>query len=91
MTVPIPATIRQLLACPRCHGALRDEPAGAASTAPSPSSATLSTHSGPPASEHAGLVCDACQLRFPVRDGIPVMLLDQATPTYLPVPSPKDR
>ena len=26
------------------------------------------------------LVCPACALRFPVRDDIPVMLLDEATP-----------
>jgi uncharacterized protein len=26
------------------------------------------------------LVCHACALRYPVRDGIPVMLLDEATP-----------
>lgn len=26
-----------------------------------------------------GLDCDACQLRYPVRDGIPVMLVDEAT------------
>jgi len=24
------------------------------------------------------LVCDSCRLSFPVRDGIPVMLLDEA-------------
>ncbi len=26
------------------------------------------------------LVCDECGLRFPIRDGIPVMLLDEALP-----------
>ncbi len=26
------------------------------------------------------LDCPTCRLRFPVRDGIPVMLLDEATP-----------
>lgn len=50
----IPASIRELLACPRCHGPLKDAPTGAA------------------------LDCVACGLRFAVRDGIPVMLLDQA-------------
>ena len=27
-----------------------------------------------------GLVCAACQLRFPIRDDIPVMLIDEAEP-----------
>jgi len=26
------------------------------------------------------LVCHKCRLRYPVRDGIPVMLIDEATP-----------
>lgn len=26
-----------------------------------------------------GLVCNACRLVYPVRDGIPVMLVDEAT------------
>ena len=25
-----------------------------------------------------GLVCDACRLKYPVKDGIPVMLIDEA-------------
>jgi uncharacterized protein len=28
----------------------------------------------------SALLCHRCALRFPVRDGIPVMLLDEATP-----------
>lgn len=27
------------------------------------------------------LVCTGCGLQFPVRDGIPVMLVDEATPS----------
>lgn len=27
-----------------------------------------------------GIKCTACEAVFPIRDGIPVMLLDQATP-----------
>lgn len=50
----IPAEIRALLACPKCHGVLVD------------------------AEQGTGLDCPACRLRFPVRDGIPVMLIDQA-------------
>jgi uncharacterized protein YbaR (Trm112 family) len=26
------------------------------------------------------LVCHACRLRYPVRDGIPIMLIDESTP-----------
>lgn len=29
--------------------------------------------------EHS-LLCHACQLRYPVRDDIPIMLTDEATP-----------
>lgn len=28
----------------------------------------------------ASLVCPACRLRYPVRDDIPIMLVDEATP-----------
>lgn len=28
----------------------------------------------------ASLVCHACSLRYPVRDDIPVLLVDEATP-----------
>ncbi len=38
-------------------------------------------HAPVEADEAAGdIVCTACATRFPVRDGIPVMLLDEATP-----------
>ena len=31
--------------------------------------------------EHeAALVCLACRLRYPIRDDIPIMLVDEATP-----------
>ena len=31
--------------------------------------------------EHeASLICTACRLRYPVRDDIPIMLLDEAAP-----------
>ena len=28
----------------------------------------------------SSLVCGACRLRYPVRDDIPIMLIDEATP-----------
>ncbi|HEV7994215.1 MAG TPA: Trm112 family protein [Gemmatimonadaceae bacterium] len=28
----------------------------------------------------SALICQACKLRYPVRDDIPIMLLDEATP-----------
>ena len=28
----------------------------------------------------SALLCHRCKLRYPVRDGIPVMLIDEATP-----------
>jgi len=28
----------------------------------------------------SSLVCNACRLRYPVRDDIPVLLVDEATP-----------
>lgn len=35
---------------------------------------------GPLVTEPAALRCDACRLRYRVEDGIPVMLIDEATP-----------
>lgn len=38
-------------------------------------------HAKVEADEHSReILCSACATRFPVRDGIPVMLLDEATP-----------
>lgn len=30
--------------------------------------------------DEPSLVCHACRLRYPIRDGIPIMLIDEATP-----------
>lgn len=40
------------------------------------SKAPLEYHAGPP----EVLVCRASQLVYPVQDGIPIMLIDEATP-----------
>jgi uncharacterized protein len=44
--------VLQILACPACHGALRES--------------------------DGYLHCPACSLNFPVREGIPVLLLSEA-------------
>lgn len=30
--------------------------------------------------EESSLVCTSCRLRYAIRDGIPIMLIDEATP-----------
>ncbi len=52
----VPAALRALLACPKCHGELADARDGRA------------------------LDCPRCRLSYAVRDGIPVMVVDQAEP-----------
>lgn len=32
------------------------------------------------AGDHSALDCTSCQLRYAIRDGIPIMLIDEATP-----------
>ncbi len=32
------------------------------------------------------LVCHSCRLRYPVREDIPIMLIDEATPIDAPTP-----
>lgn len=60
----LPREIRELLACPRCNGALRD----AASPGGGGTTMTGAT----------ALVCEACALVFPVEEGIPVLLAERA-------------
>ncbi|MEW5745087.1 MAG: Trm112 family protein [Nitrospirota bacterium] len=51
-----------ILACPKCKGDLVYREAAA------------DDQSG----AEAALICDACKLLYPVREGIPVMLIDEA-------------
>lgn len=54
----------RLLVCPACRG-------------------ELTAVTSPPLSENKPedfLTCAACKLAYPVRDGIPVMLVDEAVP-----------
>ena len=43
--------------------------------------------------QDAALLCHQCRLRYPVRDDIPIMLLDEATPlcSLADAASPSDR
>lgn len=60
--MPLEAGLLQILACPACHAPLREEEEPA-------------DGSGTPE-----LVCtgETCGLAYPVRDGIPVLLVDEA-------------
>ncbi|MEV4440270.1 Trm112 family protein [Streptomyces sp. NPDC049577] len=59
------AGLLEILACPACHAPLREE---------------ASAEQGPEQEERSELVCQGqgCGLAYPVRDGIPVMLVDEA-------------
>ena len=50
----ISAELLEILACPKCKGALRQA--------------------------EAALECPACKLSYPIVDGIPVMLVEEARP-----------
>ncbi len=56
------AGLLEIIVCPDCHG-------------------DLAVETGPSAGAGAGaveLVCGSCGLAYPVRDGIPVLLVDEA-------------
>ncbi|MEE1929312.1 Trm112 family protein [Streptomyces sp. TRM 70351] len=67
--MPLEAGLLEILACPACHAPLREE---AAPQAPE--------ETGTDTAPDGELVCagDACGLAYPVRDGIPVLLVDEA-------------
>lgn len=64
----VSAELLSILACPSAdHAPLRLE------TSDSTSASGTATGS-------VELICTSCQSRFPVRDGIPVLLVDEAVP-----------
>ena len=71
---PIPTDVREVLACPRCHGPLSDVmnarvQAGGAAAALAGAAAAL-----------AGVACAPCGVVYPVTDGIPELLAAAAQP-----------
>ena len=59
----IDPALLEIFACPQCHAPLREEPASDADT-----------------DADGELVCTSadCGLAYPIRDGIPVLLVDEA-------------
>lgn len=67
--MPLEAGLLEILACPACHAPLREDTGRDAGG------------TGDSGTETAELVCtddSACGLAYPVRDGIPVLLVDEA-------------
>ncbi|MFG2753596.1 Trm112 family protein [Streptomyces xanthophaeus] len=66
--MPLEAGLLEILACPACHAPLEDKSAGGHLPA---------VAGGETAPE---LICTGqdCGLAYPVRDGIPVLLVDEA-------------
>ena len=56
-----------ILVCPGCKGELEVVTKG-------------STGSGKGSTDGSGLACAGCALLYPIKDGIPVMLVDEALP-----------
>ncbi len=67
-----PTWARELLRCPVDHGELDDAPLNA------PVDAPLEAAAQRPSGLGAELICRTCGLAYPVIDGIPVLLVDDA-------------
>ncbi|MGK5632864.1 Trm112 family protein [Streptomyces sp. URMC 123] len=69
--MPLEAGLLEILACPACHAPLREQHAD-----PQPSERTAPGDDV----DSTELACTAaqCGLVYPVRDGIPVLLVDEA-------------
>ncbi len=67
MSASIDPTLRRIIVCPNCRGELVDGPADTAGPA-----GTAGSTAGDE------LVCVDCGYAYPVRDGIPVLLVDEA-------------
>jgi uncharacterized protein YbaR (Trm112 family) len=65
MPVVIDDRLLEILACPACHAPLRVEDA----------------LPGAPEEVDGELLCTGCGRAYPVRDGIPVLLVDEGRPT----------
>ena len=61
----MPRDVRDMLACPRCHGPLSDV-------------GNAATQAGGTAAPLVGLACAACGVVYPVTDGIAQLLADAA-------------
>jgi uncharacterized protein len=78
----IDPVLLDILACPCEHHAPLEAVEGTAPTVP-----TVAAGAGA-SSGDGTLVCTRCRTSFPVRDDIPIMLLDEATPGPNGVGSP---
>lgn len=61
----LPEELMSILVCPDCHGDLEERPLPPAASRQAERGDTV-------------LVCLQCGLQYPVRDGIPVMLIEEA-------------